>query len=806
MKIESIRIENCNRFTLGERKVIIVKPVSKIQMILGTNGSGKSSFMELCFSPLAPSPNDFDANGFWEYVCVHEGKHYVLSADYEKRKFSFIVDGEELNQSHLTTVQDVLVEQHFGYTRFIHSVLTQRVKFTEMTAAARSDAISKISNEDFSYAYSKFKEWTKLHSSNLAVKKFLTGRLGEETAKLLSPEDKERMSGNVLRIKADLREYLSLDRPVVNSRVLEDDIHRSIQRFSKACDDMLSRELPNLRGMDLDKFRSMIAVLTDRLDTKIDSLKQVQIDLSRLENQKEHIRQLTNIDPEVVRKEILDLETALAQIPDKNIDVPDEWLVPADEVIAMMNNRLSVLSHDFNEAEYRDLTAKFNEEINKLNKAHHTLESIESRILELTATCEVTCPSCSFKFRPGVNESDLDGLQHRLIHGRQYIVDLDASKDILESNLSILDASKGAIEDVYKVREQYYNQARGLFHYIDSVGGLKKGKSLISDIAIYSKEVGFRHRRGLIESRLNTARMALESHVGKSADFAKVINEYTRLDQLYNDESKIIQQMRDEITGESGQLNYMAGYEVMYNNIMDIYKTLHTQVIEYLTQSYLTMLDEDVSKLQSTLAINESVLSNNDQVETYVKDLQNQLRKVDLDVSAYKTLADTMSPRSGLIADRIRSQATAQVTGINQIIEKIWNYDFKMTVPDDTAGLLDYKFPMTVEGVTRDDVRQGSGSMRHIVDTAFAMLAHYSLNLVGFPIFLDEFDSTFDGVHSENMVGLVRDLGDTDRFNHVVVISHNETIQNAFPNAEILVLDDRNLDMSAGINTHATFK
>ena len=55
------------------------------------------------------------------------------------------------------------------------------------------------------------------------------------------------------------------------------------------------------------------------------------------------------------------------------------------------------------------------------------------------------------------------------------------------------------------------------------------------------------------------------------------------------------------------------------------------------------------------------------------------------------------------------------------------------------------------------------------------------------------------------MVGLVRDLADSDRFNHVVVISHNETIQNAFPNAEILVLDDRNLDMNKAMNTHAKF-
>ena len=604
-------------------------------------------------------------------------------------------------------------------------MLTLRIKFTEMTAQARADAISKISNEDFSYAYTKYKEWSKQHNASLSIKKFLTGRLGEESSKLLSPEDKDRMYGNVIRIKADLREYLSLDKPVLQERVTEDQIHSIINRFVSEADKMLSMEQPNLKGLDKDKFKAKIAVLEDRLSTKLESLKTVTEDLSKLENQKEQIKQLTNIDPEVVRKEILELEELLKNIPDKNIDVPDEWLTNCDEVISILNNRLSQLSHDFNEAEYRDVMNAFNEEIGKLNKASNTLESIEARINELTATCEVSCPSCSFKFRPGVNESELDGLQHRLIHGKQYIVDLDSSKNVLETNLAGLTTVKNAIDDVYQVREQYFNKAKGLFHYIDSLGGLKKGKSLISNLAIYRKEVGYRHKRNLIEARLTTAQMALESHVGKSEDFAVVINEFTRLDKLYHEETNLINSMRNEISLEYRELNGLSDYEKRFEYLINIYDDLSRKVNSYLTGVYLRMLEEEISKLQSTLAINESVLSNNDLVETYVKDLQNQLNKVDLDVGAYKVLADAMSPRSGLIAERIRCQATAQVNGVNKIIDKIWNYDFKMEVPSDTAGLLDYKFPMVVEGVTRDDVKQGSGSMRHIVDTAFAMLAHY---------------------------------------------------------------------------------
>lgn len=806
MIIESIRIDNCNRFTLGNRKSIRLKPTSVVQMILGTNGSGKSSFMELCFSPLTPSANDFDENGYWEFICSVDGSRYELSADYDKKKYSFIKDGEHLNQSRTITVQDTLVEQHFGYTRFIHSILTLKLKFTQMTAQGRSDAISKISNEDFQYAYVKYKEWSKQHSASVSVKKFLTGRVGEESSKLLSREDKERMRGNVLRIKADLREYMSLDRPVVSKYIAEEDIGQSIESFISGANRFLSLEQPVLNGLTKEQFDVKVGVLEDRLSSKLESLTQVTDRLSELENKKEHIKQLTNIDPDVVKKEIADFEQLLAEIPEKNIDVPDDWLTNCDEVISILNNRLSLLDHDFNEAEYREVISAFNEQVGKLNSATNALESIETRINELTSTCEVSCPACSFKFRPGVNEEELDKLQLRLLHGKQYVLDTDVSKSKLEDDLSRLNQSKMNIDNVYLVRDQYYNRAKGLFHYIDSIGGLKKGKSLISNLTIYKKEVGYRHRRSLIESRLQVARMALEAHLGKSEDFGTVLDEFDRLDTLHAVESVLIDQMRNEIRRDKKESTELSKFTSLFEQLLIQYGELSNLVTLYLTQTYLSMMDEEISKLQSTLAINESVLSNNELVETFVKDLEVQLAKVDLDVSSYKMLADAMSPRTGLIAERIRNQATAQVNGINQIIDKIWNYDFKMEVPEDTSGLLDYKFPVTVEGIRRDDVKQGSGSMRHIVDTAFALLAHYSLNLTGFPIFLDEFDSTFDGVHSEKMVGMVRDLADSGRFNHVVVISHNETIQNAFPTAEILVLDDRNLDMRNVVNTHASFK
>ena len=94
---------------------------------------------------------------------------------------------------------------------------------------------------------------------------------------------------------------------------------------------------------------------------------------------------------------------------------------------------------------------------------------------------------------------------------------------------------------------------------------------------------------------------------------------------------------------------------------------------------------------------------------------------------------------------------------------------------------------MWVDGTFRDDISKGSSSMKAIVNTTFSILAHYSFGLSGYPVYLDEFDGTFDGVHSDNVIKLVKDLADSGRFNHVIIISHNEKIQKAFPTAEVLI-------------------
>jgi recombinational DNA repair ATPase RecF len=97
MFVKEITLKGYNRLSnLNNFNLIKVKFTKKIQAILGTNGSGKSSFIEE-LSPLPAEAKNFTKDGYKEIIYLHKGKTYVLKSSFNPVVHSFLVDDEELN-------------------------------------------------------------------------------------------------------------------------------------------------------------------------------------------------------------------------------------------------------------------------------------------------------------------------------------------------------------------------------------------------------------------------------------------------------------------------------------------------------------------------------------------------------------------------------------------------------------------------------------------------------------------------------------------------------------------------------------
>jgi ABC-type cobalamin/Fe3+-siderophores transport system ATPase subunit len=63
MKIVSIELKGYKFLALSNINFIQLRPENKLQLILGTNGSGKSSLLKEC-SPLPANPSEFTKDGY----------------------------------------------------------------------------------------------------------------------------------------------------------------------------------------------------------------------------------------------------------------------------------------------------------------------------------------------------------------------------------------------------------------------------------------------------------------------------------------------------------------------------------------------------------------------------------------------------------------------------------------------------------------------------------------------------------------------------------------------------------------------
>ena len=113
MKIERLELVGYIRLMPGVSRFVYT-PSTTCQIILGTNGSGKSSILyEL--SPLPASKGEYIEGGFKRIEISHKGAHYVLESSFKHgNKHSFTRDGEDLNPGGTGAVQKELVKREVG--------------------------------------------------------------------------------------------------------------------------------------------------------------------------------------------------------------------------------------------------------------------------------------------------------------------------------------------------------------------------------------------------------------------------------------------------------------------------------------------------------------------------------------------------------------------------------------------------------------------------------------------------------------------------------------------------------------------
>jgi recombinational DNA repair ATPase RecF len=154
MKIIKLILRDYNLLFLNNIREIIFTPIKKTNLILGTNGSGKSSLLKE-LSPLVFDKKHFGENGYKEVHIEHNNKMYILTQ--EGNKCSFKENGVELNASANRKVQSTLVKEKLKYDIDYHKLFLGITNFTTMSPSERKEWLIRLSNVNYDYSLGYFK-------------------------------------------------------------------------------------------------------------------------------------------------------------------------------------------------------------------------------------------------------------------------------------------------------------------------------------------------------------------------------------------------------------------------------------------------------------------------------------------------------------------------------------------------------------------------------------------------------------------------------------------------------------------------
>lgn len=455
MRVISLELVNYQRLALYDIKRFHYSPDKKIQLILGTNGSGKSSIVaEL--SPLPADKNQYNAGGSKKIVISYKGDEYCLTSSFNGAQTHSIVKNqtEELNPGGTITVQRDLVKQIFGYTQEIHNLLTGVEQYTSMSPARRREWFTQISDTNYDYALSVYNKVKERSRDVTGALKLAKKRLVSETAKIISEKQ-------ITEIKEQVNLFVGELNHLYNNRyILETDTHTSLEAQKAAEKELLDHclNLFKLKGVFAQEVIWTPEEYEVDINSKNEEIIKINTTVSILSKEHSELSEKFEAYKKTSGSSIEELENGLNELQEKKRQVLQQlrinldWIDPRAALQALrgihsaifealyelpINTDNQYSQENLNSVQERvnSLKMKLTEAQSKIERLQHTKEHLES----LRNGGTTICPKCSHGWVVGWDEEVHKRTVSSIEKGVEYIknlkVDLEKQEDLLNRNI-----------------------------------------------------------------------------------------------------------------------------------------------------------------------------------------------------------------------------------------------------------------------------------------------------------------------------------------------------------------------------------
>ncbi|CAH0447967.1 SbcC-like subunit of palindrome specific endonuclease [Vibrio phage vB_VpaM_sm033] len=788
-------------------------PKALLQIIIGTNGSGKSSLLRaLSLAPLDKS--DFMKGGVRELEATFHEKQYRLVSHYKggAPHHEFWVDGENLNPGGTSAVQKQLTESHLGYTAFHHKLLTGKLAFTEMSPNARKDLLVMISGLELDYAIDCFDKIRVVHRDIVGALKHLASKYSDTAKQLAAMDSVDELEEKAKILHDELTSLIpktnfSVDKAGTKSELLNlskkiEGLYRQYNKLHKKLKELMPeyRLRNGVRVQDKNQLVDVASVAQARLadvETKIGEHLQEH---SKLEEQAAKFANLpVQSSREQYEAELDLLRSQLNALPEVSLEI-DNLQNYVDELLACHSALLHYMEvfpevpKFFTQDEVKQ-TDELHQELNaKYQKAKSFSDAVGMKISHAEAAREgnIKCPKCDEEILASgaLTEERIAVLKEMKAKADKAMAQAEDGIKAVKETLESQDYYRKSLNHVRELANRY-PLARKVFASEGPKYVIEFTKEVIAKVHAEHCDAKTAIHRAELQKTIEDKEFVLS--LMKTSGKEKVLDRFkqveTELDGFYKQK-----QMLEEEFKHYCQIRTIFTEMEQYMNLLnDKYVPQYESLITKLSDD---IVDENVNSLvrhkQDRLAEMNKTINDYRLVTTKLEELQEEEKGLVSRKQTLEILLHCLSSKKGIVGQQLHAVITNVSLSINEIIDEVWEKEL-LLVPPEFGKTLDFKFMTQIEGREGPDIKDLSEGQKEIVNFAMTLVIMRQLELESFPLLLDETSANMDSLHRGNFMRYIRELVDTGEFKSIYLVSHYASEYGGFTNADLVVMNPDNI-------------
>lgn len=823
MKHSVFEIKDNHRLALRHIDFIRMTPQQRVQLILGSNGSGKTSILrEMSLFPA--NHKDYKRGGYKKNIVEFRGKTYELLSDFRglKNIYSIKEDGETLVEGPTAVVFQNKVREIFGITPEIHRLMIGAMRFCEMDVSELRSWFTKLSPMDYSYAIAYHKRLADTHRDTQGTINRLSNKLLSDKARLISDTEEVQLTQEIAALRLRKQEMMQHWAPIKTTvtealdavDLVDVQLTSITNRYTQSL-----RVFANHEGYkDLAEVRTLAATVQGEIayltKSNDDIYETVESNRKTLQEAVSAVDQ----DVKTIDGVILELRRQSAQIKDSLFfkDDPMPSLEAADaamqDCLPGMQTVIFALRADPEDkitlANLTIMREKREEIVNRiswLERESQKQEQIMQTMEHHHAQDQIECPKCTHRWSHGYDQKKHAEAKEQFSKANAERAALIKSREALDEEIRFYAEE---IERYQFVVNQIRPHARTFAPVWNQVVLTKLFKKIPQQaLRIIEAVPSELHRMEQIQ--------ALDKEIARQTDLRELAERTSHVDQQSLThtntqlQTKLLHQQRQVRDLQQRKKRLELVEEAMQFQI--VFPEQTTSLISQREQhirdaedaNHRSVINKILVSLDAEILSKERAINQIEVQKGIVAGLEKEIKDCGDRERLLKIAMDELSPTRGLIAKGLTGFINHFIAQMNAIIKEVWLYPMELLpirVTEDEGVKLDYRFRFLVDNrLEVPDVQEASGGQQEIFNLAFMLVSMTHLGLEDFPIFLDEFSIKMDYSHRKEVLRMIINLLSSSNFSQIFMISHYENSYGNLADADITVICPENVELPADL-------